>query len=242
MIYSPQITPQILYPRLITQTSFENSKIISYGIILLIEDTNETIILQRLHSVEFLLLLSGQYRPSLICLLVPHMTLEEVNIFKKLIKNKDLYIQVFIEVGYEEKDYEYAYIRFIESIDIIEKCIKKYKYSNELKWTFPKGRINTDDKEDGFSCACREFSEEVEYKLPEPIKISKDYIVVETLKTLGCKVIETRCWVYVIKEKFKIPDKINNKEVNARTWMPLKDALELMGKEFLYNIIISYKN
>jgi hypothetical protein len=55
MIY----TPQILYPRLITQTSFENSKIwFNNGG----KNTLDCIIVQRLHSVEFLLILSGQYR------------------------------------------------------------------------------------------------------------------------------------------------------------------------------------
>lgn len=239
MIYSKP--PQILYPRLITQTSFENSKIISYGLILLVENTEETIIVQRLHSVEFLLLFTGQYRPSIICLLVPFITPEEVDIFHLVLKNPELYKDIFVNMGYDEKDYDYAFIRFMESKHIFQNCLYKYNCHNELKWTFPKGRINPDGKEDGFTCACREFVEEVEHELPEPIKISDEYIVIETVKTLGCKLIESRCWVYVIKDKFRLPKIINNKEVNNRQWVSLKKALKMMDKEELYNDIIKYK-
>jgi ADP-ribose pyrophosphatase YjhB (NUDIX family) len=234
MIY----TPQILYPRLITQTSFENSKIISYGLIMIEKDTYDCIVVQRLHSVEFLLILSGQYRPSLICLLMPHITLEEIDIFQKLIDNHDLYKEVFINVGYDEKDYEYAYIRFLESKHIIQKSINKYNHNNDLKWTFPKGRLNIEDKEDGYSCACREFIEEVEHDLPEPLYISENYITIETIKTLGCKLIETRCWVYVVKDKFELL-LTSNKEVSNRKWTSLNEALELMNKKSLYDDIVN---
>lgn len=223
----------IFYPRLITHTNFDKSKIISYGLIVYAKDTEECIIVQRLHSVEFLLMFTGQYRPSLIPLLIPNITTEEIAILVKVLENNELYKDVFLKMGYHEKDYDYAYMRFIESKSIIKTCINKYARNNILKWTFPKGRLSAEDV-DGFSCACREFVEEVEHELPKPIYVSPDYIVIENVKTLGCKNIESRCWIYVVDHKFDLLPITNHTEVNDRKWVPLRKALQLINKESLY--------
>jgi hypothetical protein len=215
--------PNIFYPRLITSTNFDKSKIISHGLIVYAKDTKETILVQRLHSIEYLLIFTGQYRPSLIPLLIPNLTLEEILILKKIIKDNDLFKPIFLEMGYT-KDLDYAYIRFIESIAIIEKCIERYSNDNKLKWTFPKGRINLEDL-DGFTCACREFVEEVEHELPEATYISPNYFVVENLTTLGCKTIESRCWLYVIENKFDLSPITHHNEVNDRKWVSIEQAL-----------------
>lgn len=223
--------PYIFYPRLITSTNFDKSKIISHGLILYAKDTKECIIVQRLHSVEFLLIFTGQYRPSLIPLLIPNLTKEEILILKKIINDNTLFKNVFLEMGYK-KDLDYAYIRFIESINLIQECIDRYSYNNKLKWTFPKGRLNIEDV-DGFTCACREFVEEVEHELPKAIYISPHYFVVENLKTLGCKNIESRCWLYVVEHKFDLLPIINHTEVNDRKWILLEKALHYINKDEL---------
>jgi len=220
----------ILYPRLITQTNFEYTKVISYGLIVYSIADDECIIVQRLHSVEFLLILTGQYRPSILSLLIPNITREEIVILENLIDNYDLYKNIFIyQMGYDEKDLEYAYTRFNESKFIILKLINQIVHFNELKWTFPKGRLNSDYYENTFECAKREFIEEVESELPEAKYISSEYIIVESLKTLECKYIETRCWLYIIDKKFELLPTINHSEVNDRKWVSLDTALTLMN-------------
>lgn len=229
----------ILYPRLITDTSFENSKIISYGLIVYALDTGQTIIVQRLHSIGFLLILTGQYRPSIICLLVKDMTLDEVIILESIIDNENLFEEIFIKVGYLQKDLDYAYMRFMESKHIIKNCLRKYNIPRLLEWTFPKGRLNVEYNEDPFICACREFTEEVEYELPEAVFVSDDYIVVENIKTLDCKIIETRCWLYVVKNEFELTPLSNHSEVKDRKWVSLHQALKLMDKKSLIGPIES---
>lgn len=203
-----------IYPRLITTTPFENGKIISYGLIVYALNTGNCIIVQRKHSIEFLLLMTGNYRPSLIPLLLPNMTTEEQEIIQSIRKPDD-FDTIFHSIGFEE-NLDYARLRFFEAkLPIISQ-------SQPLKWTWPKGRLNID--ENGLVCAKREFEEEVEMVLPEAIYISPNYFT-EVLHTLTCKVIETRCWFYVIPEELPLPPLNNHKEVNDRQWVPLQEAL-----------------
>ncbi|HSW76999.1 MAG TPA: NUDIX hydrolase [Candidatus Saccharimonadales bacterium] len=229
----------IFYPRLVTETPFENTKIISYGLIVYAINTKRVIVVQRLHSVESLLILTGYYRPSLIPLLLPNTTLNEHDMFKKLIINDKQYYTEFCinHIGLDEKDVEYGYVRFLESKNIIDDVLSKNPAYQELKWTWPKGRLSPEDKNDGLLCAIREFTEEVEITLPPPVYISNDYIITETIKTLSCKMIETRCWVYVIDHEPQLPLLLQHKEVNDRQWIEVEQASILLKQpNLLYDL------
>jgi 8-oxo-dGTP pyrophosphatase MutT (NUDIX family) len=145
-----------------------------------------------------------------------------------IVNNKKYFKKVFIDVGFEKKDYQYAYDRFLNIIPIIQNY--DIVNNNQLQWTWPKGRINVD--ETGYQCALREFEEEVEIVLPSALFISPDYYVVDVLKTVD-KIIETRCWLYIIKEQIDLPPLFEHKEVNDRQWIPLQDALVVLKQETL---------
>ena len=228
--------------RIIVYTPFMNNKIISYGLIVYAEETNRCVILQRKHSIEFLLILSGNYRPSILILLLPSITFEEMNIIEKLLNNDKKYFEdIFINtICLEQVDLDYAYLRFMDSKDIINKYIKdtinNKTYSN-LRWTWPKGRVNVDDKETYLQCAIREFKEEVEIDLPKAKYISPNYHVVESVRTMTGKIIETRCWLYVITHEIIFPPLTNHKEVNDRKWVPLDVAISLFNQPNIYKLI-----
>lgn len=225
-------------PRIVTQTPFEINKIISFSLIGYAKSTNRCVILQRKHSVEFLLILSGHYRPSMLLFLLPYITYEELTILHNLSINDDDFYHIYVHViGLDKQDVDYALVRFIESKNIIH----QYHNNNhvDLQWTWPKGRLNVEDKENGLLCAYREFYEETEIKLPPPIYVSDKPVLVETIKTLSCKTIETYCWLYVIEDEIPFPPLINHKEVNDRQWVNLSDALIKLNQTHLYNHIMN---
>lgn len=228
-------------PRIVTQTPFEINKIISFSLIVYAQSTKKCVILQRKHSVEFLLILSGHYRPSMLVFYLPYITNDELSILHQLTGDYNDFYYIFVNViGLDKQDVDYALIRFIESKNII------HHYQNDnhvnLQWTWPKGRLNIEDKENGLSCAYREFYEETEILLPAPLYVSDQPILVETIKTLSCKIIETYCWLYMIKDEIPFPPLINHKEVNDRQWIDLNDGLAKLNQTHLYNHIVEELN
>src|SRR5258708_23995684 len=119
-------------------------KIISYGLIVYALNSSKTIIVQRKHSIEFLLILSGEYRPSLLFYFLKYITKDELNIMHSLCNNDKKYFKkVFIDVGLQKKNYKYAYLRFTDCKNIILNY--NHNLNSNLEWTWPKGRINIED-------------------------------------------------------------------------------------------------
>ena len=227
----------LFVPRIVTQNPFENNKIISYSLIVYAKKTQRYVILQRKHSVEFLLTLSGHYRPSLLLFFLPKMTNEECQLLKQLLyQDKSYFYNIYVHVvGLNKKDVDYAYTRFLESQEPIDEFLKTNHHMSDLQWTWPKGRLNVN--EDGLSCAHREFLEETEILLSEPLYLSDQPILVESFKSLSCKVIETYGWLYVIEDEIPFPPLINHKEVNDRKWVSLTQALQMLNQENLTPIL-----
>lgn len=225
-------------PRLITETPFEHTKIVSYGLIVYSVNTQRVVLVKRKHSVAFLLVLTGQYRPSQLPLFVPNMTSDEHSLLLLLINNTEQYFnRVYVNmIELDEKDLEYSYCRFQESKFVLATLLNNTK-STDLQWTWPKGRLNPD--ETGYKCALREFKEEVEIDIPAPVVVSKDYYVVESIKTLSCKIVETRCWIYVINNEVDLPMVVNNREVSERKWLTISEAAELLKQPDLQILIDS---
>lgn len=230
----------IFYSRLITSSPFEFKKIISYGLIVYSKSTSTCIIVQRKHSIEFLLLLLGHYRPSILPLLLLNITYNEYQLLNQLLENNEIFFKsIFIDkIGLNENDLNYGYFRFLESKISIEQFYKLNKVNyNNLKWTWPKGKLNKNENE--FQCAKREFIEEVEIKLPPSIYQSSHYFTVENINTINYTNIETRCWLYIIKNEIELPSILNHPEVNNRKWMDLKLTLKLLNQENLLSYLLS---
>lgn len=226
-------------PRLITQTCFENNKIVSYGLIVYAINDKKCIIVQRKHSVEFLFLLLGQYRGSILPFLISSITEDEHQLIQQLLNKSISFSDVFQLVGLEEKDVAYGTLRFLEHTEDIKRLISKTAHFRALKWTWPKGRYSIEDGENEFKTALREFKEEVEIDLPSPLLIS-DRMVVETIKSLSCKTIETHCWLYMIRDIIPLPAVVDHKEVKDRQWMDIREASILLEQPHLLTQLAAY--
>jgi ADP-ribose pyrophosphatase YjhB (NUDIX family) len=227
--------------RVIIDTPFYQKKIISYALIVYAINTNRCIIVQRKHSVEFLIIICGSYRKSYLPLLLKCITQQELNILNVMLTlTQEQFNNYLIDIGLDMTDLTYAYTRFVDSHMIIQHYIKHYKNNVLLNWTWPKGRLNVEDNETGYDCALREFKEEVEIDLPAALYISSNHINCDLIKTINNKLIETRCWLYIIADEIKLPPLVNHKEVSQRQWIDLDMALQLTNHVSIYNELMEH--
>jgi len=227
--------------RVIIDTPFYQKKIISYGLIVYALKTKRCIVVQRKHSVEFLIIICGTYRKSYLIFLLKCITQQELNRLKIMLTlTQEQFNHYLIDIGLDMADLNYAYIRFIDSYDILYHYVSNYNNNILLHWTWPKGRLNVDDNETGYMCALREFEEEVEIKLPDPIYLSPQYINLDMIKTINNKLIETRCWLYVVQDEIELTPIVNHKEVSQRQWIDLDMAVQLTNNVNIYNELIEH--
>ena len=224
--------------RLVLDTPFSGKSIISYGLIVYAKDTQRWAIVQRKHSVEFLLIMRGIYRITHLPFLISCITAEEANLIKRCIHGgPSAFTEIFIdELDLFEGGLRYALIRMSESRNTISNLLSKIDLSqNKLKWTRPKGRLQVSSgRETPFACAKREFSEEVELNLPPPSFISDTYVS-EIVRTITGRTIESRYWIYVIQHEVPMTPPNDHPEVSSRQWVSTDTCLTLIEHDSLFS-------
>lgn len=227
--------------RLILHTPFATKTTISYGLIVYAKDTGRWAIVQRKHSVEFLLFIRGLYRITHLPLLLSCITQNEANVIIDCL-NTYSFIKLYTDLALDKEGLNYALIRIMESRELVLQILSKLDLShNELKWTWPKGRMLytpiTEEKETPLSCAKREFMEEVEFILPSPLFVSDTYVS-ENVYTLTGRNIESRYWIYIIENEISMPAVNNHPEVSDRKWVNHIDCAKLINHTNLFKEII----
>lgn len=228
--------------RLILDTPFLSRRIISYGLMVFAQDTKRWLIIQRKHSIEFILFIRGFYRLTYLPLTLTCITSKEANIIQKCIKEgSNSFKKLFIdELNLPSNELSYALIRFNEAAKIVIKIFNNCDlYKNHLRWTWPKGRINiANDRETPFECALREFNEEVEITLPPHVYISNTYIT-ENIKSISGRNIESRYWIYIIPHEILLtPPSPSHPEVANRLWVTTENCYKMIPHNILFKEVI----
>lgn len=231
--------------RVVLEIPFNNKVITSYGLIVYAKNTQRFAIVQRKHSVEFLLFMRGFYRLSYLPMLLSCITENEASIIKECLNRDFLFFsKIYLEELNLNKDgLFYAYFRIKELESIIFNLLLKLDLSNnQLSWNWPKGRINsTDNKESCFDCAKREFIEETEINLPPPLYVSSNYINKIT-KTFTDRGIESRYWIYIIPNEIEMSQPKHNVEVSNRLWADIKTCKTLVNQNDILDKAIEIIN
>ena len=223
--------------RLILDTPFSTRSTISYGLIVYAKDTSRWAIIQRKHSVEFLLFIRGLYRLTHLPLLLSCITDSEAQIIKTCLKGGPNIFKIVYLKDLElcSDGLEYAMIRMAESRNIVMNLLSKLDLSkNKLSWTWPKGRLHiASDKETPFNCAKREFTEEVEIELPPPLFISDTYIG-ENIRTITGRNIESRYWIYIIPNEISMTLPKSHPEVADRVWVDTETCRTMISNACIH--------
>lgn len=219
--------------------SFSSSTTISYGLIVYAKNTGRWAILQRKHSIEFVLLMRGLYRPSYIPTLVSSITHEESKILLRSLRDHNYYKQVYNDIVEHSEDFHYASMRLQECRLILQQIISRCDFTgNTLDWTWPKGRLHiSQNQETPYQCALREFEEEIEIDLPEPLYVSRNYVSQES-KTISGRNIVTRCWIYVIPQEIPMPKIKHHSEVTNRMWASSDTCYQLLSQNDSFSRIV----
>lgn len=239
---STKIGRNLMYRRrLILDTPFSTRSTISYGLIVYAKDTKRWALIQRKHSVEFLLFIRGLYRLTYLPLLLSCITKDEAAIIDRCLKGgPKVFEHIFLnELELSPKDLDYALIRMAESRLVVSNLLLKLDLSeNTLKWTWPKGRLHISaDRETPFDCAKREFTEEVEITLPPPLYISDTYVS-ENVKTITGRNIESRYWIYIIPNEIPMTPPKSHPEVATRMWTDTETCKKLIHYGDLFKQVI----
>jgi 8-oxo-dGTP pyrophosphatase MutT (NUDIX family) len=221
--------------RLIIDTPFSARSTVSYGLMVYAKDTKRWAIIQRKHSVEFLLFIRGLYRLSYLPFLLTCITSEEAKIIEScLTEGPNVFRHLYlVNLKLNHEGLQYALIRMAESRNIVSVMLPHINANNtnQLSWSWPKGRLHiSSERETPFDCAKREFIEETEIDLPQPLFISDTYIS-ETFKTLTGRVIESRYWIYVIPEEIPMSNPIDHPEVSTRIWADIETCAKLLNNK-----------
>jgi 8-oxo-dGTP pyrophosphatase MutT (NUDIX family) len=229
--------------RLILDTPFMVRSTVSYGLIVYAKDTGRWAITQRKHSAEFLLFIRGLYRVTHLPFLLSCITKNEANTIEKCLKQgPDVFKTTYLnELGLASEGLAYALVRMAELRNIVLNLLPKLDLAkNTLSWTWPKGRLaysTSPERETPFDCAKREFTEEVELVLPAPLFIS-DTHVNETIRTITCRNIESRYWIYIIPNEIPMEAPDSHPEVADRIWADTDKCRELIHHDDLFTRVI----
>lgn len=232
--------------RLILDTPFSVRSTVSYGLNVFAKDTERWAIIQRKHSVEFLLFIRGSYRLTHLPLLLSCITKIEASCVEKCLRGgPHVFTEVYIEeLGLCPEGLEYALIRMAESRNVTLNLLSKFDLSsNELSWTWPKGRLSYSqtpdfcDREVPFDCAKREFTEEVELDLPPPLFVSDTYISTQ-IRTITGRTIESRYWIYIIPNEIPMTPPKCHPEVANRLWVDTATYQIMIPHDTLFQQIV----
>lgn len=132
----------------------------------------------------------------------------------------DYYLDVLKLPIYE---FEHGVQAMRSSFDIIVQILNNKKLRNtELEWSWPKGRALLG--EDPYRSAKREFKEETEAVLPDPIRCSQGYFS-SVFRAITGLSIESRYWLHIIQGEIELKPAINHPEVANRCWMSAEQLI-----------------
>lgn len=227
--------------------------ITSYGIILFYISKPEQKIYyylcQRRDSIEYSVILRGQYQKEQLKLYVQLISKEEQH--RLMTYDFDiLWDDLWVDrdnIFYKQL-YHSAKQKFDANIESIRSYIHEYPSDIETPpWGFAKGRIN--QKETQIECALREFQEETNLKINYKNVIINEPFT-ETYTGSNHKIYRTIYYLakaprkYVvklhkIKNKNKIREKTVSNEISNCTWIDIDDAKHYLSswrQDLLYNI------
>ncbi len=224
--------------RIVISSPFTQRNTVSYGLLVYAKNTKRWAIVQRKHSVEFLLFMKGCYRLSHLSILLSSITPCEYASIRHCALSRDNFTEMYIsQLFFDDNGLEYAYSQFVKNLSRSLNLLSQLDLSNnKLEWTWPKGRISYQTSETPISCAVREFEEEVGIKLPPPQFIS-DFCVADKFVTITNRTIESRFWIYVIETEITMPTLEFHPEVASRFWASTEQCQHLLPTFDFTNII-----
>lgn len=220
--------------RLIINTPFASKHTTNYGLIVYAIDTKSWLLIQPVHTIEFILFIRGIYRPTILPIYLGCITVKEAAIILSCLTDESFFREIYLtKLSLSIDGLDYALIRLHEAQIIVPVLLRNLNLSNNtVSWEFPKGRLqyNCDSglsdkpesqeihRETPLACVRRQFVTITGTDLPQALFISGDYIA-EKIKTMNNRIIECRYWIYIVAKQFNISNTITNTDIIAKEWV-----------------------
>lgn len=146
------------------------------------------------------------------------MTTAEADIVARCLVDDEYFTHIYCtELKCSSTGLQQARERLHNFKDIFTSLLNNIKFNKFLAWGFPKGKLHCME-ETPFDCAIREFKEEVEVDLPEPLYISNNYIT-ERTNAINGNIIDSHYWLYIIQDEMCIDNVVYHEEISSRVWV-----------------------
>lgn len=196
--------------RILIHNPFNQRPITSYGVILYAVDTQRWLLVQRVHSPEYIELIRGSYIHSRIPILLSGLTKIEIEKLKELLEISDsrkkrtkFAIEYYSTVP--SKKIDVAYYKFLDCHDYLKEELKLLDpIYDEPEWLWPKGR-SSGSLETQLDTALREFREETGISTENMIQICTQPIL-ESYTGKNDRIYQTKCWVFLIFNEIEPPN------------------------------------
>lgn len=212
--------------------SASNKKnILSYGLIVYSLADDSWCLVKKTHSIEFILIIKGLYRKSLLPFFFCKLFENEASYLVKMCKNLDFFVEMYHKFKMNSDNIRYALNMFKSVLKPNIESLVSYHSNKKVFWEFPKGRVSISEKsiETPIDCAIREFKEEssCDY-LPEPVMLSNN-CVHEIINTIFEIKIINNYWVYVVQNEFPLNNNIkHDDEISEKGWFINSKALDMI--------------
>lgn len=181
---------------------------------------------QRKHSVEFLLILRSVYRYSILHEIVKHITKEESDHLRNCVDRK-YYKKLYSDMGFTNLTDDIL-ISFYERLPSLINYLDQIVSYGRLTWNFPKGK--PERGEQFINCAMREFEEELGFKLPSGA-VPSNVMFKEYLETYEKNIsIHNFYFLMTCEDEFELPKvEDENNEVLDSRWISIEESLGLVN-------------
>lgn len=127
----------------ILRSPFSEKSIYSFGVIAYCLETKKWLLVRRQYSPSYIVLIRGSYRMSDLKIILPMLSVREIEKVQDLISNPDKFDSVFKEtISNDLSEFQYAKLRFIELKSYISVLLLSISGVTDTEWLWPKGRLN----------------------------------------------------------------------------------------------------
>lgn len=221
--------------RNITKSPFVSRPIYSYGFIVRALNTNRWLLVRRLYTVEYQLIMRGSFRIGNLPSLLNCLSSEEREILgsccyegKPNVGLIHLVIQKIFPKA-DSHDKNYSLIRLQEAAPIIHSILSSRSDTGSNEWLWPKGQQRLGEEK--IKCAIREFHEEVGHELPTILR-NASFQPREKIVTSTGRQFESTYWICLIAEEFPLTQPESSEtEIGERRWVSDDEAITLLNSQ-----------
>ena len=219
--------------RRILSVSIYRDPVESYGILPVCVNTGTCMMIQRKHTLWFLLLLRGKVTVSCVPHLMKKITTQEFNLIESILGNQEKYINLLQSIYKSPKYADQSWTTFNSYSPLLCKCVEKlrdYPRKEEPPFLWPKG-VKDSITESNIDSAARELKEESGVEnFPDDSQLVMSEI---TYTNTGIdRDYSVTFWIMLVTDEIQLTKPhVSDEEVIDRRWVKFEEVPQLLDSD-----------